>query len=310
MKLIKPDSHEHWLQLKSEDISSTESSALFGINPWITKFELWHRKKNKEIVTIQENERMRWGTRLEKAIAYGIAEDREWTIEPFKDYARIDGERIGSSFDFAIVDPHDEMRILSLLEIKNVDSLQFKDKWIIEDGKVIEAPPHIELQAQHQLMVTGLDEMYIGALIGGNSVAVIHRKRSQQIVASLKKEIAKFWQSIDENKPPEPDFIKDAEFISELYSIAEPGKTMDAHADQQIKSLVDEYNKCATLIRETEKKKSAAKAKILTLIGDHERVTSDDYTISASMVGPAQVSYERAGFRRFGIYMKKNKETK
>lgn len=304
MQLIKPESHDHWLQLKAEDISSTESSALFGINPWITKFELWHRKKNKEIVTIEETQRMKWGTRLESAIAKGIAEDHGWSVEPFKDYARIEGERIGASFDFKIL-PNGPSDLPGLLEIKNVDGLQFKEKWVIEDGEVVEAPPHIELQAQHQLMVTGFDKLYIGALVGGNTVAVIPRKPQEAIISQLKTKIKEFWDSIDANEPPAPDFIRDADFLADLYASAEPGKILDANDNEQIRTLVMKYKQFADYEKDIGKKKQAAKAELLTLIGEAEKVTAADFTISAGVVGPTQVAYERKGYRNFRVYVKK-----
>jgi hypothetical protein len=74
--IITPDSQDHWLQLRTQDVTSTESAALFGMSPYVTQFELWHRKKSGEQPEFKTNERMRWGNRLEAAIAHGIAEER------------------------------------------------------------------------------------------------------------------------------------------------------------------------------------------------------------------------------------------
>ena len=58
---IIPASEEEWLKLRTLDVTSTESPALFGLSPYMTKFELWHRKKSGEVYTIKDNERMFWG---------------------------------------------------------------------------------------------------------------------------------------------------------------------------------------------------------------------------------------------------------
>lgn len=302
MKLITPDDHEHWLSLRSQDITSTESSALFGINPWMTEFELWHHKRAGEIVSLDENERMVWGRRLEPAIAQGIAEDRGWLVEPFKQYGRLEEIRAGSSFDFAILDPETK-KPRALLEIKNVDSLHFRQSWVIDGSEILEAPPHIELQAQHQLMVTGYEEIFIGALIGGNTTAILNRKPQPNIINALRKKIALFWESIDKCHEPRPDFERDSGFISELYASSEPGTIMSA--SPYISELTRQYQETSEQINELEKKRKAFKAELLTLIGDAEKVISDDFTISCGTVGPAQISFERKAFRNFRVFKKK-----
>ena len=200
---------EKWLKLRSQDITSTEAAALFGLSPYMTVFELWHLKKSGDIVSIEENERMKWGSRLEATIAEGIAEDNGWQVSPFKEYMRLTDLKMGSSFDYKIEDN-------GILEIKNVDSLVFNNKWIVDEA-ITEAPAHIELQVQHQLAVSDLEYAYIGALVGGNTVHLIKRTRSEKIITNLKNKVEEFWNSIEANKPPAPDFEKDASFIACLY---------------------------------------------------------------------------------------------
>ena len=142
-----PKNQEEWLRLRLRDVTSTEVSALFGLNPYITEFELWHQKKNQEIVNFEIGERGKWGKRLEGIIAAGIAEDEGWRIRRMDEYIRQEEKFMGASFDFEILD--DE----GILEVKNVDSFIFKDGWIV-DGDNLEAPPHIELQVQSQLAVS------------------------------------------------------------------------------------------------------------------------------------------------------------
>ncbi len=74
MEIINPDNEQHWLECRTKDITSTEIAALFGISPYITEFELWHRKKSGVVVKFEENERMEWGTALQDAIAAKIGQ--------------------------------------------------------------------------------------------------------------------------------------------------------------------------------------------------------------------------------------------
>src|SRR3989304_3721530 len=99
---ISPENKEQWLEERTKDITSTDIAALFGISPWTTAYELWYRKKDRLIVEIEENQRMKWGLRLQDAIAAAIAEEQGWHIRRMDEYGRIPELRVGSSFDFSI----------------------------------------------------------------------------------------------------------------------------------------------------------------------------------------------------------------
>ncbi len=295
---------EEWLALKAKDLTSTEVAALFGISPYATYFELWHRKKGSIVIDFKENERSTWGNRLESAIADGIAEDNRWIVRPFKDYINIRGLRIGSSFDYRVYDP-ETFKPTAILEIKNVDSLIYKDNWIVDKDE-LEAPPHIELQIQHQMLVSGSPSAHLGVLVGGNKVTIINRKADEAIHNAILKKAAEFWESIDKNIEPAPDFVKDAGFISKLYGFAEPGKVMDAAPEMA--DLADAYKQATAAIKELQASKDAAKSQLLTMIGDSEKVLGNSFTISAGMVGETHVEYDRKPYRNFRISFKKIKE--
>lgn len=294
---IVPESEEHWLQLRTPDITSTEIPALFGISPYLTRFELWHRKKEQLTVRLEQNERMKWGNRLEDAIARGLAEDNGWDIRRIRRYMRIPELRIGSSFDFEIV------RQDSLLEIKNVDGLAFKEGWLVEDGEV-EAPPHIELQVQHQLTVSQKGAARIGALIGGNYPLLLERKLNPDIRDAIYKESALFWQSIAAGEAPDPDFRRDADFIASLYSSATAGKVLDLSKDLEFRGLAQRYKEAADREKTAEADKKAIKAQMLMKMGDAERVLIDGFSLSAGIVKGGPVSFQREDFRNFRLTKK------
>lgn len=302
---ITPKDENHWKQLRCLDVTSTEIAALFGCSPYITAFELWHRKKTQEIPEFTVSERMKWGTRLEAAIAAGVGEDNNWNIAPFKDYGRIPELRIGSSFDF-----HFETRSSpmdhGLLEIKNVDPMAFKDGWIV-DGDDVEAPLHIELQVQHQMLVSGHSQAFIAALVGGNKVVLIKRLPDEKTALAIGYKVKEFWASIDADKPPEPNFAQDAVFISQLYNIAKPGRIAQVNGNARILELVQSYKDASAIEKAAKEQKDAAKAELLMMSNEAEKMISDEFTISMGMVGPAHVEYDREGYRLFKINWRKPK---
>lgn len=297
-EIIIPRDDTHWHELRSRVITSTEVSALFGISPWMTEFELWHRKKNASIVQLQPNERMKWGTRLQNAIASGIAEDYKLTIRPMTEFIQVPAWRMGSSFDNAVGDE-------GILEVKNVDSLAYKDGWLV-DGDSVEAPAHIEQQLQFQMLVSDRPHGMIGALIGGNRVVLIKREADPQIQEAIKAKVAKFWASIDANEEPAPDFKADADFIAKMNGFAEPGKVMNASGDEKLAGLVRHYKEWGEKVTAAQDEKDGLKSQILMLIEDSEKVVGDGYTISAGMKPPTLVeAFTRKAFRDFRVYLKK-----
>jgi len=300
MEVITPENREHWLKLRSKDVTSTEVAALFGFSPYLTKFELWHRKKGNLIVDFKENERTIWGSRLQHSIAQGIAEDNGWTVTNAPEYIRDTELRLGASFDFWIDDD-------GFLEVKNVDGLQFREGWIVDEDKNIEAPPHIEIQVQTQFATSEREYAYIGALVGGNNVKLLLREPDTKIIAQIKARVAGFWSSVESGVSPQPDFQRDAETIRKLYSHAEPDKVLDCEKNEEIAELAAEYKLYGASEKEAKKNKEGIRSQLLMKLGDCEKGISEQFTISAGVIGPKRVeAYDRKGYRDFRINWRKN----
>lgn len=306
-EVIIPRDEQHWLELRTADLTSTDIPALFGLSPYKTRFQLWHEKAAAARGEFRENERMRWGRHLEAAIARAAAEQEGWVIRPMKEYIRIPELRLGSSFDFRILSagvvPFDETAATTIasngfstpdtaddahLEIKNVDFLAFRDGWRIGDDGFIEAPDHIEIQLQHQMLVSSLRRGFIVPLVGGNKLHVIEREADEATHMAIRSEAAAFWQSIDENRPPEPDMPADADAVIRMNQYAAPGKFLDARGDADLASLVRKMHARKAEARAMEEEASVFKAQILQLIGDAEKVVTDGFKISAGIVAPSR----------------------
>lgn len=282
-----------WLALRHDDVTSTQVSALFGCSPYMSEWELYQIKKGTLEDTFQENDRTRWGKRLEAAIAHGVAEDLGLVIEPMKGYVRRPDVRMGSSFDFKIVGlaegykGDETYRDLfrehgaGIMEVKNVDGLQFRRTWV--DGDDFEAPPHIELQIQHQLEVTGLAWAIGAPLIGGNTPKPFHRLYDPNIGKAIRENIADFWDKFDSGIEPNPDFSRDAAAINRLY-INNNGEEADMTDDNYLAELCQEYDEASQEYRDLQKKRDALKAEMLTLIGAYGKVKAAGYNINSGTV--------------------------
>jgi putative phage-type endonuclease len=313
--VITPPNRAAWLALRVEDVTSTESAMLFGLSPYGTAFELWHAKHDGIARDYEATERMEWGSDLEPSIAAALARRYGVIAEPFKDYVRLVDARMGASFDWKIVglaqgepDAAQDQVLRAmflehgpgLLEIKNVDSLVFRDAWLKED-KSIEAPGHIDVQVQHQLHVAGLAWACVGVLVGGNRGRILVKLRDETVGQALEARIVQFWETVKTGIAPQPSYPDDAEFVCKLYGHATPGKVFDGRGNEALNALAADYRAAADREKIAKEDKDVAKAKMLEIIGEAEKAMLDAFTISAGMVAPGHVEYDRAGYRNWKL---------
>ena len=303
-----------WLQQRVQDVTSTEVSALYGLSPYMSAFELFHQKTDKEVVRIDENERMTWGKRLEDAIALGAAETFNWTVEKMDVYMRDEEGRMGSSFDYKILHAP-ERKGEGILEIKNVDGIVYKRKWIDDGNGNIEAPEHIEMQIQHQMEVADIDWCCLVALVGGNTQKVIYRERNREIGADIRAKVAAFWSAVDSKTTPSPDYDLDADYIIKTMR-GEATAGLVAEADMALEELISQYAFVSNEASDLARLKNSYKAQILERVGDASKVLSQIGTISCGMVRPSAGTLVtpdmvdtyiggRNGFRTFRFNAKK-----
>ena len=305
--LITPADEAHWHAMRAQDLTSTDVAALFSLSPYKTAFELWHEKRSGEVAQVKDNDRMRWGRRLEAVVAEGIAEERRWQARPFKEYGRLADVRLGASFDFRVNDRLDatDSPDDAILEIKTVDFLAFRNGWTIEDDYV-EAPAHIELQVQHQMLVSGLRRAFIGVLIGGNRIELLEREADDQVHAGIIAAAAQFWASIEAGTPPAPVMPDDARAVIRLNQHAEPGKLLDVRDNPYVAELIRQYDYLGRQAKAVADERDVVKAELLAAIGDAEKVIVDGFSVSAGFVGPAEIpAFTRQGYRNLRVTAKK-----
>ena len=269
---------QSWLENRLLDVTSTEVSALFNLNPYQTEFELYHQKKDKVVVNIDDNERMMWGRHLEDSIALGFAEKYKMKVEQFDVYMRDPETRMGSSFDYKIVSEEEPM----ILEIKNVDGLAYRKNWIEHDEYNIEPPEHIALQLQHQLEITGYNVGYIVALVGGNTMKVVRSERDPRIGKLLKGKVENFWERIKLGVPPDVDYTRNSQYIiKNLCNQADAGVTLEA--DEEMDKLIDDYYAINKEHVSLGKTKDSIKAQILEKSQNASKIVSKYGTITCGM---------------------------
>jgi putative phage-type endonuclease len=294
---------EAWLAERAKDITSTEIAAVLGISPYATAFEVWQRKAGKISDSFADSDRMRWGRRLEPAIAQGLAEDYGLDARPLGGcYMRHPTvPRMGASFDFEIADRALPELGWGLLEIKNVDAGVFARDWLdLGDGER-EAPPHIEAQVQHQLAVSGRRWAAIGVLVGGNRAYLLRRERDEDAIAAICEEVRRFWRSIEEGNCPAPDWRRDLDTLRQLYARTDPAAALDDETRARLAEVLPRFDAARAAAKAAKEAEDAAKAELLALLGPVERVTIGDWTVSAKSITRRAYTVAESTTRRLDV---------
>lgn len=267
---------------RARHVGGSEVSALFDCNPWLTRFELWHRKAGNIAVPefnavgsdgVPENERIYWGVRLEQVIIEGAKERYGYIDRPPADPPLSNGRGLGGHPDRRVICPE---RGPGVIETKMVDWLARKD-W----GD--EPPLHYLLQANTYAGLDGVDWFDIVVLVGGNRMERFRYEFRPRLFAETEKRVVAFWESIRENRPPPADYTRDLDPIRELY--AEQGEeTIDLVGDNRAAIAAAEYLAGAELEREGRRRKEAAAAELFDKLRDASFAFADGFTIRSTLV--------------------------
>ncbi len=267
---------------RAQHVGASEVSALFGCNPWLTEFELWHRKKGNISTPIfnavhddgtPENERIYWGVKLEAAIIEAAKERYGYTDRPPADPPLTNGHGLGGHPDRRVICPQ---RGPGILEVKMADWLVFK-QW----GD--EPPLNYLLQGN---TCAGLDrtnwfDMLV--LVGGNKLERLQYDFRPKLFTETEKRVDAFWESVHADRAPKADYSRDKDTLAELY--ADAGDTLvDLKGDNLAAIAAAEYVIGAAEEKAGKARKEAAQAELIEKLGEHGVALLDGFTVKATRV--------------------------
>lgn len=202
---VRADQIEHladreaWLANRRTGIGASEAAAAIGKSPWKSRLELWGEKTCRlEQPDLSDNERIRWGQRLERVIADGFGEDSGRGIIhwPQTDVVRhAEHHCMFCTPDALTLDDEG----VGLLQVKTTGAERLAD-W---DG---DAPPLIyQIQVQHELACTGLSKATLACLVGGNRLIWHDIYRDQEFIEALELAELEFWCHVTRDIEPPAD---------------------------------------------------------------------------------------------------------
>lgn len=281
--------YDQWQALRHKDITSSDCSALFGLSPYLSYFGLWHKKASATPADFQASEAMEWGNELQEVIARRLARVNGLIIKDRPTYCRHDVLQMGSSFDYEIIGTTEDSPYRAdfekygngIFEIKNVDRFAYSKEWKQEQGHDLK--PYVEVQVQHQLLISGLKWGLVGALVGGNTGKVVRVIANPDVHKAIEMAVEKFWLTIYAKEEPQPDFKIDADEIISRYQTPTDDEALFLD-DPVIDDLVTAYFNARDREKEAVNDKKAIQAQILDYVGNVKKAVGTSWKISRSFI--------------------------
>lgn len=295
---------QEWLEARRKDVTSTEIAAIFGLHPYKSRLRLWHEKAGNVNLNFVETEFTKWGRRLQIPVGMGVCEDEGWTgYDMTGYYLRDEKHRIGASYDIKAFDVE---RGMGDLEIKIAERFDENLGWTKD-----QTPLAYEFQEQLKLHLCAKDmpEIKWGciATLGARQkVRKYFRKYDAELGLVIEDAVDQFWKSIEENKPPSPDYAVDGELLERLRKPMLNDDTLILTGNNRAHELAESYNelrlKMALIKAEADPIKDAMdkiKAEMWQLMGNKGRAIIGGYTVGARVQKTEEFINYGNEYRRF-----------
>lgn len=267
-----------WHEARSGGIGSSDAAAVLGMSPYKDRLGLW-LEKTGQVDGDAPSRVKNWGHHLEDGIARGFAAENGWAFGAGDRHVGIapgviaheEYGFIRSSLDRVLVE---QDTIVGALECKNVDGSKARE-WDCDEGV---CPPLYWVQTQHQLLTTGLDHVWLAALIAGNRPQYLRIERDEVFLAELLEREIEFWGLVQRLEEPwgEPSAL-DYDVLARVRrqggkstvlvgADAAEAKTLRVRLD----SIAAEKAALQKQVKALEAEEKAEKARVLQLLGDGE----------------------------------------
>lgn len=289
-------SREAWLNARRQGITGTDASAITGMNPYVSSFQVYQDKLSADVQET-DNEAMRQGRDLEKYVAARFMEATGLKVRRANAIFQNENHPIMlADFDRLIVGQK------AGLECKTVSPYS-SDKW--KDGAV---PLHYQMQVQHYLAVSGFDSWYIAAIVFGKAFILHKIERDEELIQYLITIEERFWKEhVLAHVMPDPDGSNGcSEEIARLYFKSNHAKSVQLIG---CNSLLDRRQELAALIDKMEKEKTAIEQKIKLEMQDAAYGTTEKYRVSWVSSDITRLDSKRLKAEKPDIYSQYSKTT-
>ena len=264
--------NEEFLKKRLDGIGGSEASVVLGISPFKSRLELYHEKVNKIINTDDSlNLLFDIGYALEPVIANHYSKKTNRLLEKRTQKTHPEHPFITGNVDREIV--KSERETPGILEIKTKGEFV---NWHNE-----EIPPYYIAQMMQYLSIYNYSWGSFAVLdLGKREITVTDIERDDILINNIIKEEIKFWNLVQTKTPPtiEPTTACNS-FLKEIYKTSEP-ITIDISDNKEAFEWAVELKVTKQQIKDMEEYEIGLKNKFMNLMGNAEKATGNNYTIT------------------------------
>lgn len=264
-------------------VSGTQAACLLSLSPYGTPWTVYQYLAAGARGPDLDDFRVRLGLKLQRPILELVAEDLRLEVvdNGTDEYTRHPSEPVGCTRDGLVICPS---RGKGLVQVKNVAADQAM-AW--KDGL---APPHVEIQLQHEMLAEQAQWGIIAALIGGGELLLLERRPSPKWQGRILKAARSMVALVAAGTPP-PAFghEAEAELLAELYPNKVPKKALDSE-DPRLVEAAENYRMAAAKESEAKKAKAQARTLLAVAIEDAEYLFLPSHRVQQTVAANGVVS--------------------
>lgn len=262
---------EVWLQARRAGLGSSDIAAILGISRYGNALSVYHDKTGGLPIDGDDSEPALWGRAFEETVAREWARRNRSVVRRVGLVQNVDRPWQMCTLDRRVLEcPLADGREKCAVEIKCRDKMkagQFR-RGVADD---------VLVQTLWQADVCGFDHVHAAVLIGGNDYRqfVIRVADHADLVADLRAAGARAWEQITSRRPPVLAADADPEVLLDLYDqlYRDRAGEVDITRDVETQDAVGDYLDAHADYAAAEKRKKAAKARILSGLGGAEAAT-------------------------------------
>lgn len=267
---------ETWLNARRRGIGSSDLPAVMNLSGFKTPLHVYHDKRGALPHDDEFSEAAHFGVLFEEPLARDWARRNRTVVEPVGLIANVDEPWAMSTLDRLCTEcPLDRsQRSLCALEVKTRNAF-VAQLW--RQGP----PDDVLAQVLWQILVTGLDHIHVVCLIGGQDYRqyTVRRDEHVKLVAYLHAEASRLWhEHIVPGRPPATTGQEPPDALIDLYDRLHPDRQGATVVDRDLDAVdaMAEYMEASALESEGKRRKKAAKAKLLGVLGPAQAAVRHD----------------------------------
>ena len=259
---------DDWLAVRKRGIGSSDAAAAVGLNPYKSQLELWLEKTGRDgllpkIDPLDEESPAYWGNILEHIVA--------------AHYTKRSGNRV-RRINAILQHPDPKLHWMlanidrEVIGVPDVQILECKTAGINGSRLWKEGvPEYVQLQVQHQLVVTGKAAADVAVLLGGQHLEIHRIHRDEALIARLIQLEAAFWRYVETDTPPPADGSDSAEQALRCLYPQDKGIAVDFSTDRHLSATFADWISVRQTLAETEKVEAKLKQTLQQAMGEASR---------------------------------------